>query len=50
MCIVCGMGLCMEHVIREDVDIWEGGYPFPQKKARKKLPRILCEECRDALA
>jgi hypothetical protein len=36
-------------VIREDVDIWEGGYPFPQKKARKRLPRILCEECRDVL-
>lgn len=44
ICIVCGMGLCMEHVIREDVDIWEGGYPFPQKKGKKKLPRILCEE------
>jgi len=45
ICIVCGMGLCMEHVIREDVDIWEGGYPFPARKSRKKLPRILCPEC-----
>ncbi|MEN6293464.1 MAG: DUF2180 family protein, partial [Methanobacterium sp.] len=29
ICIVCGMGLCMDHVIREDVEIWEGGFPFP---------------------
>jgi hypothetical protein len=35
----------MEHVIREDVDIWEGGYPFPARKSSKKLPRILCPEC-----
>ena len=38
ICIVCGMGLCMDHALREDVDLWEGGYPFPNKKATKKLP------------
>ena len=45
VCIVCGMGLCMEHAIREDTDVWEGGYPFPAKKVKKSLPRILCPEC-----
>lgn len=49
VCIVCGMGLCMEHAIRDDVDMWEGGYPFPAHKAKKKLPRILCPECKAAL-
>jgi hypothetical protein len=49
ICIVCGMGLCKDHAIREDVDMWEGGYPLPSKKAKKALPRILCPECRDAL-
>jgi hypothetical protein len=49
VCIVCGMGLCMEHAIRDDVVMWEGGYPFPQVKGDKKLPRILCAECKEAL-
>lgn len=45
ICIVCGMGLCMYHAIREDLDVWEGGYPFPAKKTENRLPRILCAEC-----
>lgn len=49
VCIVCGMGLCMDHALREDVEVWEGGYPFPSKKATKPLPRILCEECKQVL-
>ena len=49
ICIVCGMALCKEHVIRKDVDMWEGGYPFPSQKAKKKMPRILCQECSDAM-
>lgn len=49
ICIVCGMGLCMEHAIREDTQVWEGGYPFPATKTQGKIPRILCEECRTAL-
>ncbi len=49
ICIICGMGLCSEHIIREDMDIWEGGYPFPAHKVKSKLPRILCPECYAAL-
>jgi hypothetical protein len=45
ICIVCGMGTCMEHTIRRDMDVWEGGYPFPAKKLGKKLPRMLCPDC-----
>jgi len=48
VCIVCGMGLCMKHAIREEMDVWEGGYPFPAKKTGKRLPRILCPECATA--
>jgi hypothetical protein len=44
-CVVCGMGVCMDHVIREEVETWEGGYPFPAKKLPKKIPRMLCPEC-----
>lgn len=49
ICIVCGMGLCTEHMIRADVSVWEGGYPFPAKKLKKPIPRILCPEYHHAL-
>lgn len=45
ICIICGMGTCMEHTIRREVDVWEGGYPFPAKKLPKKIPRMLCPDC-----
>jgi hypothetical protein len=45
ICIVCGMGVCMEHAMREDTENWEGGYPFPAKKLKKNIPRILCPPC-----
>lgn len=48
-CIVCGMALCQEHLVRADIDMWEGGYPLPRQKAKGKLPRILCQECYRAL-
>lgn len=48
VCIVCGMGLCTEHMVRSDVEIWEGGYPFPAKKLKHPIPRILCPECSKA--
>jgi len=41
-CIVCGMGTCMKHTIRKEVETWEGGYPFPARKLPKKIPRMLC--------
>jgi len=49
VCIVCGMGLCMKHAIREEHDVWEGGYPFPASRVSKSLPRILCPDCYNAL-
>lgn len=49
ICIVCGMAVCQEHLVRADVEMWEGGYPFPRKQLKKKLPRILCRECYSAL-
>jgi len=45
ICIVCGMGTCMEHTIRREVETWEGGYPFPARKLPGKIPRMLCPEC-----
>ena len=45
VCIVCGMGLCSEHMVRSDVETFEGRYPFPSRKLKKPIPRILCPEC-----
>jgi hypothetical protein len=49
ICIVCGMGLCMKHAIREETEVWSGGYPFPSEKMSETLPRILCRYCYKAL-
>ncbi len=49
VCVICGMGLCMEHTVRRDQELWEGGYPFPAHHIRRRLPRILCPECQAAL-
>ncbi|ADC65519.1 Uncharacterized conserved protein UCP037465, zinc finger protein, AF1427 [Ferroglobus placidus DSM 10642] len=48
ICIVCGMGVCMEHLVREEVELWRGDYPFPAKKLKKPVPRILCVICHEA--
>jgi hypothetical protein len=49
ICIVCGMGVCNDHLVRSEIDMWEGGYPFPPHKLKKKLPRFLCQDCHSAL-
>jgi hypothetical protein len=53
ICSVCGMGLCLDHVIRDDIVFWErelirtemAKAGDSQYKIPKRLPRILCEEC-----
>ncbi len=45
VCVVCGMGTCMNHTIRKEVDIWEGGYPLPSFRLPEKMPRMLCPDC-----
>ncbi|RLI75603.1 hypothetical protein DRO97_02925 [Archaeoglobales archaeon] len=48
ICIVCGMGLCMDHLVREEMEVWKGDYPFPSKKLKKTIPRIVCQVCYSA--
>jgi len=49
VCIMCGMGLCMEHAKRIDLPIRVGGYPAPVKILKKGLPRFVCRECGNIL-
>ena len=48
-CIVCGMGVCMEHAIYEQTPVWKGDYPVRLEKVIEKLKRILCKPCQEAL-
>jgi len=48
VCIACGMGTCMKHTIRIDVEVWEGSYPLPSRKLPRKMPRMLCPDCNAA--
>ena len=45
VCIVCGMGTCMTHTIRKEVDVWEGGYRSLPQTSQKR-----CRECSALIA
>jgi hypothetical protein len=52
ICIVCGMALCGEHLIREELPVYatvETGMTAVKHKLPESLPRMLCAECRAAL-
>jgi hypothetical protein len=52
ICIVCGMALCPEHLIREELPVWEkvfAGMGETTRKLPETLPRILCAPCHSAL-
>lgn len=56
LCIVCGMGLCRDHALREELPLWIGrdsrpttDETEPSKQLEKTLPRIVCSYCYEAL-
>ncbi len=49
VCIVCGMGVCMEHARREETPVWKGDYPVRLEKDIENIRRILCPPCHEAL-
>jgi len=52
ICIVCGMALCREHLVREELPVWQDvqmGLGSTRTKLPETLPRILCAECYHAL-
>ena len=53
MCLACGMGVCMKHLVREELpieDIVDWGLGKEKVTYPKTLPRILCTWCSEALA
>lgn len=52
VCIVCGMGVCREHLIREEMsvaEIFDWGIKREEIVYPKSCPRILCLYCYEAL-
>jgi hypothetical protein len=52
ICIVCGMALCPDHVVREELPVWQevhAGMGTTRRKLPETLPRIVCAECHAAL-
>ena len=56
MCIICGMGVCKEHAIRDEISFWEAQFISSDMSPEgdrfslpKSLPRILCTECYEVM-
>ena len=52
ICIVCGMALCEEHLVREELPVWKDiqlGIGSNRVKLPETLPRIVCAQCHAAL-
>lgn len=58
ICIVCGRGVCKQHMVREDSPVWEGEYSIRLKcgmgveckyEDTKRMLKIMCITCHNAL-
>jgi hypothetical protein len=50
--MVCGMGLCMDHAIRENlpvIDIIDWGFGKEEHRYPVDIPRFLCSLCKAAV-
>ena len=58
ICVVCGMGLCIDHVRVTEVSFWEVNYMDNievsaiglENRVERKAPRFLCDDCYASLA
>jgi hypothetical protein len=52
ICVVCGMGVCREHLVREEIsvtDVFDWGIEREKIVYPKTCPRILCVYCYESL-
>lgn len=52
ICVICGMGLCKKHAIREElpvIDTIDWGLAHEEKRYPLTLPRFICSDCKYAL-
>ncbi len=51
-CIICGMGICMDHAIREELvveDVIDWGLGEEKIRYPFTLPRFICPDCKRAI-
>ncbi len=51
-CVVCGIALCPEHLVREELPIWkdvQSGLGVTLRQLPERLPRVVCADCHAAL-
>ncbi|MBM3500652.1 MAG: DUF2180 family protein [Armatimonadetes bacterium] len=52
ICVLCGMALCSDHLIREELPVWKdvhAGMGASRRKLPEAMPRIVCAACHSAL-
>jgi len=52
ICIICGMGICMDHAIREELlvqDVIDWGLGEEKIRYPHSLPRMICPACKKAI-
>ena len=52
ICILCGMPLCRDHLVREELPVWRKlhtGLGEARRELPEKLPKFLCPDCQRAL-
>ena len=52
ICIVCGMGVCMDHALKEELlvrDVIDWGFGEERIEYPHTLPRFICPECKLAI-
>jgi len=52
ICIICGMGLCLGHVFKEELlvrDVIDWGFGEEKITYPRTLPRFICAECKLAM-
>jgi hypothetical protein len=58
ICIICGRGVCKQHLVREETPLWEGEYSIKLKCGMgveckyediQHTQKILCRPCHEAL-
>jgi len=53
ICIMCGMALCMEHLVRDEVPMFAGlseRMAGAGRRGQDTFPRFLCLECHRAVS
>lgn len=52
ICIICGMGLCLGHALKEELqvrDVIDWGFGEEKIVYKHPLPRFICAECKLAM-